>query len=230
LIDARAAVDVVDNRGCTALMWACCRGHYECARALIDADAALDTVDNYGRTALMRGCDKGHYECARAWIVAGAAVDQADNALETALMRAIESPSLDDILDEPESDAESDVDEDSDEDGDVADEEREQRSDERRRQRSERRLEERRQGRAWCVQALLEAMAPIRAADFPDRAASFKVACTRLRVLGEVLATSHVIEYASVPIKARVVTLTADAQGVITDFARAVLARDTNVA
>jgi phage baseplate assembly protein gpV len=67
-------------------------------------------------------------------------------------------------------------------------------------------------------------MTPIRGADFPDRAASFQYACERLRVLGEVLATSHVIEHASVPVEARVVTLEADAQGIITDFARAVLA------
>ena len=74
------------------------------------------------------------------------------------------------------------------------------------------------------MQALLEAMAPIRGADFPDRAASFKYACERLRVLGEVLAASHVIEHASVlTVKARVVALTADAQGIVTDFARAVL-------
>jgi hypothetical protein len=134
-------------------------------------------------------------------------------------MFAIMSPTLDRIREE--CGAESDVDEDSDEDMD--EEEREQRYAERLQQRSERRLEERRQGKAWCVQALLEAMAPIRGADFPDRAASFKYACERLQVLGEVLETSHVIEHASVPVEARVVTLTADAQGIVIDFARAVL-------
>ena len=67
-------------------------------------------------------------------------------------------------------------------------------------------------------------MAPIRVADFPDRDSSFKYACERLLVLSEVLATSHVVEHAAVPVEARVVTLTADAQGVIADFARAVLA------
>jgi hypothetical protein len=74
------------------------------------------------------------------------------------------------------------------------------------------------------VQALLEVMAPIRGSDFGDRAASFKFECDRLQVLGEVLATSHVIEHASVLVKARVVTLPADAQGIVIDFARAVLA------
>ena len=73
------------------------------------------------------------------------------------------------------------------------------------------------------MQALLEAMAPIRGADFRDRVASFQYACERLQLLSEVLATSHVIEHAAVPVKARVVTLTADAQGIVIDFARAVL-------
>jgi hypothetical protein len=188
----------------------------------------VDEVDNNGWAALMLACISGHHECAQALIDAGAAVDQANNLGETALMKAVASPSLDRIREE--CDAEGDVDDDSDEDSDMDEEELEQRSEERLQQRSERRLEERRQGRALCVQALLEAMAPIRGADFPDRAALFKYACERLQLLGEVVATSHVIEHASVPIEARVVTLTADAQGVITDFARAVLARDTNVA
>jgi hypothetical protein len=79
------------------------------------------------------------------------------------------------------------------------------------------------------VQALLEAMAPIRGADFRDRAASFKFACERLQLLGEVLATSHVIEHASVlTVKARVLALTADAQGIVVDFARDVLIQRQN--
>ena len=72
--------------------------------------------------------------------------------------------------------------------------------------------------------ALLEAMTPIRGTDFRDLAASFKCACERLRVLGQVVAASHVIEHAFVLVEARVVTLTADAQDIIIDFARAVFA------
>ena len=170
----------------------------------------------------MLACKWGRHECARALIVSGAAVDQADNAGETALMIAVESPSLDEIREE--CDAEYDEDEDSDDDSDMDENELEQRNEERLQRRAERRLEERRQGRAWCVQALLEAMAPIQGADFADRAASFKFACERLRVLGQVVAASHVIEHASVLVKARVVTLTADAQDIVIDFARAVVA------
>jgi hypothetical protein len=150
-------------------------------------------------------------------IVAGAAVDLADNAGKTALMIAVQSPSMYLILDEMECDAEIDVDEDSDEDSDMDAEERLY-------QRAKRKLEERRQSLAWCVQALLEATAPIQRAGFPDRASSLKFACDRLRLLGEVLATSHVIEHASALAKARALTLTADAQGIVIDFAHAVLA------
>ena len=161
---------------------------------MIDANAAVNTVHRDGRTALMDACAWGNHECARALIDAGAMVDKVDNGGRTALMIAVKSPSLDEIMDDMETDAESDVDEDSDEDIDMDEEALEQRYHERRRQRSERRLGERRQGRAWCVQALLEAMAPIRGADFTDRAASFKYACEHLQLLGEVLAASHVIE------------------------------------
>ena len=225
LIDAGAAVDTstVSNYGNTALMYACASGHQECAQALIVAGAAVDKVNNNGITALMWACVPGHHECARALIDAGAALDSLNNAGKTALMIAVESPSLDEIWEE--CSAERDVDEDGDDDSDMDEEELEQRFEERRQQRLERKLKERRQGRAWCVQALLEAMAPIQGADFADRAASFKFACERLQLLGEVVAASHVIEHASsVLVKERVLTLTADAQGIIVDFARAVLA------
>ena len=77
-----------------------------------------------------------------------------------------------------------------------------------------------RQGKIRCALAILEATAPIRAADFSDLAASLKFACERLRVLGKVLARSHVIEHASAPVlNERVGTLTADAQRIVTDFA-----------
>ena len=221
-MDANAAVDKVDNDGSTALMDACRAGHLECAQTMIDAGAAVDMVDNKGRTALMRACMEGHHECAQALIDAGAAVDKVNNYGITALMKAVASPSLDEIREE--CDAESDEDEVSDDDSEMDEEELEQRNEERLQQRFERRLEERRQGKAWCVQALLEAMAPIRGPDFADRAASFKFACERLRVLGQVVTASHVTEHAFVLVKARVVTLTADAQDIIIDFARAVFA------
>ena len=204
-------------------MWACETGHHVCAQALIDAGAAVDMVDNAGLTALMWACRGGYRACVQALLDAGAAVDVVKNAGKTALMEAVESPSLDAIL--VECAAENDEDEDSDDDSDMDEEELEQRFEERRQQRFERKLNEKRQGRAWCVQALLEAMAPIQGADCRERATSFKFACDRIRVLAKVVAASHVIEHASVlAVEARVVILTANAQGTVTEFARAELA------
>ena len=56
MIDAGAAVDIVNNNGWTALMWACASGHHECALALMDAGATVDKVSNNGSTALMLAC------------------------------------------------------------------------------------------------------------------------------------------------------------------------------
>jgi hypothetical protein len=211
-------IDGGDGYGWTPLIRACFAGHLECAQALIDAGAAVDVVSNVGYTALTCACFWGHHVCAQALIDAGAAVDQKDDDGETALMRAVECPSFDD-LDTGESVAESDVDEDSDDDSDVDEEELEQRSEARRQQRQNRMVEEVRQGRARCVQALLEAMAPIKRADFRVWAALLAFACERLQLLCDVLATSHVIEHAPElgVLQARVVTLTADAQGIITE-------------
>ena len=198
------------------------QGDLEALRERIARGDDVDGRDGAGATPLRWACGMGHLECVQALIDANAAVDMVNNNGDTALIIAVESTSLDEIREE--CDVVSDGDDDSDEDSDMDEEELEQRNDERRQQRSERRLEERRQGKAWCVQALLEAMAPIRGADYRELAASFKCACERLRVLGQVVAASHVIEHASVLVKARVVTLTADAQDIVIDFARAVFA------
>jgi hypothetical protein len=85
-----------------------------------------------------------------------------------------------------------------------------------------------RQGRAKCALALLEATARIHEAGFPDRAASLKFAVERLQQIEVVLASTHVIEDAAVPLKARVLTLTADAQGVFVDLTRDVLIQRQN--
>ena len=37
-----------DGGGLTPLMWACGRGHLECAQAMINAGASVDMVDNRG--------------------------------------------------------------------------------------------------------------------------------------------------------------------------------------
>ena len=92
LINAGAAVDMVDNIGNTALIMACINDHHECARALIGAGAAVDMVDNNGKTALMRACDLGRHECAQALIDAHADLELTNRDGQNALMIACESP------------------------------------------------------------------------------------------------------------------------------------------
>ncbi len=231
LIDAGAEVNKVSNGGRTALLIACGQGNVECARALIDAGAALDMVSEYG-TALSRACRIGHAECARALIDAGAAVDKQDIAGSTALMGACHNGRLE--CARALIDARADV-ELTNREGVKAltvackvppvfrplpnepyDE----------RQRREQRLEETRQGKARCALALIEAMAPIGddgEVRSHDRAATLTYACERLGLLEVVLSTRHVITHAPTALaKAR--ALMADAQGIIANFARDVLA------
>jgi hypothetical protein len=207
LIDANAAVDLVNTNENTALMYACFSGHHECAQALIDANAAVDEVTNSGSTALMWACRLGHHECARALIDAGAAVGMVNTYGDTALMEACDNGHAEctrALIDE-QADLEL-----TNRDGKNA-------------------LmiacesppswfpQSRRQGKIRCALALLEATAPIREADFSDRVASLKFAVERLQLIESVLASPHVIEDA--PPLASVRDLQTDAQGVIVNFA-----------
>ena len=212
LIEAGAAVDMVDNDGHTALMVACDWGHLECAQALIGARAAVDMVNNRGLTALMWACFSGHHECAQALIFAGAAVDMVDNHGETALMRAC-IPGRHECA-RALIDAHADL-ELTNRDGQNA-------------------LmiacesppsyltQSQCQGKIRCALAILAATAPIEVADFPDQAASLKFACDRLQHIETVLSSTHVIEDA--PQLARVRDLQTDAQDIIVRFARDMLA------
>ena len=78
------------------------------------------------------------------------------------------------------------------------------------------------QDRIRCALSLRAATAPIREAEFPDRAASLKLAGERLQQIEVVLASTHVIE--DLPPPASVRALQTDAQGIVANFARDVLA------
>ncbi len=219
LIVAGAAVDKVDNFGRTALMRTCISGHHKCAQLLIDAGAAMDEEDNLGLTALMWACEGGdlgaltRLKCARVLIDEGAAVDKVDNQGNTALMCACEGGhyGCTRALIDAQADLELTT-----RDGQNA-------------------LmiacksppsylsPRKRQGRIRCALALLAATAPIRKADFPDRAVSLKCACGRLQLIDVVLAMKHVIEDA--PPIANAGLLTTDAQDIVVNFARDMLAR-----
>ena len=79
------------------------------------------------------------------------------------------------------------------------------------------------QDRIRCALSLLAATAPIREAEFPDRAASLKLAGERLQQIEVVLASTLVIEDA--PPLASVNALKTDAQGIFGSFASEMLAR-----
>ena len=89
MIDAGAAVDMVDNNGKTALMRACFHGRHECAQALIDAGADLELTNRDGRNALMIACEsppsdftqsqrQGKIRCVLAILAATAPIEVTD--------------------------------------------------------------------------------------------------------------------------------------------------------
>ena len=90
MIEAGAAVDMVDDDGWTALMRACNFGRHECAQALIDAQADLELMNRDGRNALMIACEslpsyysqserQGKIRCALAILAATAPIREPDS-------------------------------------------------------------------------------------------------------------------------------------------------------
>ena len=68
ILDAGASVNVTDNDGKTALMWACINNYpfsenlvseYPIIIALLESGANVDDTDNNGKTALMLGQESG---------------------------------------------------------------------------------------------------------------------------------------------------------------------------
>ena len=98
LIDAGAAVDMVDIYGDTVLMRACDKGHHECTRALIDAHADLEMSKRDGQNALMTACTsppswhsqsvrQGRVKCALALLAATAPIREADSPDRAAVLK-----------------------------------------------------------------------------------------------------------------------------------------------
>ena len=192
-------------------MWACNRGHHECAEALVDAGAAVDMVSNGGWTALMEACEFGHHECAQALIEAGAAVDMVSNNGWTALMWACDEGHHECAL--ALMDAGATVDK-VNNNGSTA-------------------LMLACQTRpnssssycvnkAACALALLESMLPIREVVVADPTASLKLACERHQVLQIVLRTRSSIAFAPAAL-ARASAHVNDVHSIIVEFARDML-------
>ncbi|GBG30560.1 Protein kinase, putative [Hondaea fermentalgiana] len=93
LIERGAKLDLQENHGNTALMFACRYDQPDTAQLLIERGAKLDLHDNGGWTALMFACRYDQPDTARLLIERGAKLDlQTDNG-HTALMLACQQPS-----------------------------------------------------------------------------------------------------------------------------------------
>ncbi len=84
LLEAGADVDVKDEDGWTALMWAADRGYTNIVEALIKAGADVNAKDNDGYTALMKAAWCGYTNVVEALIKAGADVNARSNVGYTA--------------------------------------------------------------------------------------------------------------------------------------------------
>ncbi len=70
-------VDITDRYGCTALIWATCRGnanptHTSCVKILLEHKAAINATTCSGYTALMAGALIGHQEITKLLVDHGA--------------------------------------------------------------------------------------------------------------------------------------------------------------
>lgn len=72
LIAQNVDINIRDEYGYTALIWACSYGYTDIAKALMDAGADLDSTDTSGRTALIWSSYYGHIELVQNLIEAGA--------------------------------------------------------------------------------------------------------------------------------------------------------------
>ena len=79
LIEYGANVNLEDNIGRTALIWASGEGDIEIVRLLIEYGATVNHQSKRGRTALVLASLNGHIEVVRALLEAGANVDLEDN-------------------------------------------------------------------------------------------------------------------------------------------------------
>jgi ankyrin repeat protein len=73
-----ANVDVKDDDGWPAIIWAANNGHTKCVDVLIANGADVNATTDWGRTALMWAVERGHEACARTLIDHGAKLNTKD--------------------------------------------------------------------------------------------------------------------------------------------------------
>jgi ankyrin repeat protein len=85
LLEAGAAVNIVDEYGWSLLHMAAARGHQEILEALILAGGDLEAVDASHRTVLHEAADQGHTTIVEVLLTAGADIEKTDQMMRTAL-------------------------------------------------------------------------------------------------------------------------------------------------
>lgn len=85
LIDDPSTIDVKDNSGTTALIYAAQLGYTELVKILAETGANLDAQDVNGQTALMYAAMMGHIETVKELLYWGAKTDLKNNSDYTAL-------------------------------------------------------------------------------------------------------------------------------------------------
>lgn len=81
-------IDLFDENGLTALMWASAYGQFPIVAALLQCTAKADLENSQGQTALLFAAFGGYHEVVRILILNGANVNHVDNCGNTALMYA----------------------------------------------------------------------------------------------------------------------------------------------
>ncbi|MCK9544348.1 MAG: ankyrin repeat domain-containing protein [Novosphingobium sp.] len=89
LVYSGADINVRDNDGSTALMYAAAHGYRNIAYILIKLGADINVKDNYGYTILMLAAQAGHTDIVRMLIDSGVDINAKGDLIETALMLAM---------------------------------------------------------------------------------------------------------------------------------------------
>jgi len=91
LLEKQASVDLINNDGLTALMFAAAMGHKDVVQRLLEKQASVDLINNDGLTALMFAAQNGHTDIVRQLLEKQASVDLKHNDGLTALMFAAQN-------------------------------------------------------------------------------------------------------------------------------------------
>ena len=94
LVENGADLDIQDNEGKTALIWAVKKEYFKIVKLLVENRADLDIQDNEGKTALIWASIKENFKIVKLLVENGADLDIQDNEGKTALIWAVKKEYL----------------------------------------------------------------------------------------------------------------------------------------